>query len=102
LLLQEAIRLKLCHREATEMSLAAVLEAHLDLPSAMLPGILDYRTAASKILPFLEMLDLPSPGDRLFSPGDPVNGLYIIHAGEVTPADQSHAVCVQNEINYSE
>lgn len=80
---QEAIKLKLCHREATEMNLAQVLEAHLDLPSAILPGILDYRVAASQILPFLEVVDLGETGASLFQPGDPASGLYIIHAGEV-------------------
>jgi len=82
-ILEEAIKLKLCHREATEMNLAQVLEAHLDLPSAILPGILDYRVAASQILPFLEVVDLGETGASLFQPGDPASGLYIIHAGEV-------------------
>ena len=73
----------LCRPPQAEMNLQQVLEAHLTVPAAILPGNMDFAAAASKILPFLDTKELHMVGECLFNPGDPCLELYIVQNGEI-------------------
>mmetsp|Transcript_15625 Transcript_15625/g.43700 ORF Transcript_15625/g.43700 Transcript_15625/m.43700 type:complete len:952 (-) Transcript_15625:452-3307(-) len=82
-ILQVAMQTGLCHPQLPEMSLKQVLEAHLNVPAAILPANMDFGQAASKILPFLQTKELATVGECLFSPGELCNDLYILQTGEI-------------------